>query len=112
VHTANTAMGIGAVEAQIASGKTEDFYTTAWGGTSLELDAIRDGTLDATPMRMSDDIGSAAAESVKAVLEGRADELPLVFLGRMVIAHKGMSGEEIDALEAEAFRYSGLAPVK
>ena len=112
VHTANTAMGIGAVEAQIASEKTEDFYTTAWGGTSLELDAIRDGTLDATPMRMSDDIGAAAAESVKAVLEGRTDELPLVFLGRMVIAHKGMSGEEIDALEAEAFRYSGLAPVK
>ncbi|MEY1556460.1 substrate-binding domain-containing protein [Yoonia sp. R2331] len=112
VHTANTAMGIGAVEAQIASGKTEEFYTTAWGGTSLELDAIRDGTLDATPMRMSDDIGAAAAESVKAVLEGRTDELPLVFLGRMVIAHKGMSGDEIDALEAEAFRYSGLAPVK
>ncbi len=112
VHTANTAMGIGAVEAQIASEKTENFYTTAWGGTSLELDAIRDGTLDATPMRMSDDIGAAAAESVKAVLEGRTGELPLVFLGRMVIAHKGMSAEEIGALEAEAFRYSGLKPVK
>lgn len=112
VHTANTAMGIGAVEAQIASDKTENFYTTAWGGTSLELDAIREGTLDATPMRMSDDIGAAAAEAIKAVLEGRTDELPLVFLGRMEIAHKGMSSEEIDTLEAEAFRYSGLAPVK
>lgn len=112
VHTANTAMGIGAVEAQIASEKTDEFYTSAWGGTSLELDAIRDGTLDATPMRISDDVGAAAAEAVKAVLEGRTDELPLVFLGRMVIAHKGMTAEEIDALEAEAFRYSGLEPVK
>lgn len=112
VHTANTAMGIGAVEAQIAADKTDEFFTTAWGGTSLELDAIRAGTLDATPMRMSDDIGAAAAEAVKAVLEGRADELPLVFLGRMAIAHKGMSAGEIDALEAEAFRYSGLDPVK
>jgi autoinducer 2-binding protein LuxP len=112
IHNANTAMGIGAVEAQIASDKTDAFFTTAWGGTSLELDAIREGTLDATPMRMSDDIGAAAAEAVKAVLEGRTDELPLVFLGRMSIAHKGLSAEEIDALEKEAFRYSGLAPVK
>lgn len=112
IHNANTAMGIGSVEAQIAAGKTDDFYTTAWGGTSLELDAIREGTLDATPMRMSDDVGAAAAEAIKAVLEGRGDELPLVFLGRMSIAHKGMSADEIDALEQDAFRYSGLAPVK
>jgi autoinducer 2-binding protein LuxP len=112
VHTANTAMGMGAVEAQIAAGRTEDLFTTAWGGTSVELDAIRAGTLDATPMRMSDDIGAAAAEAIKAVLEGRTDELPLVFLGRMAIAHKNMSAEEIDALEQEAFRYSGLEPVK
>lgn len=112
VHTANTAMGMGAVEAQIAANRTDDLFTTAWGGTSVELDAIRAGTLDATPMRMSDDIGAAAAEAIKAVLEGRADELPLVFLGRMSIAHKGMSAAEIDALEQEAFRYSGLDPVK
>ncbi|UWQ17446.1 substrate-binding domain-containing protein [Jannaschia sp. M317] len=112
VHTANTAMGMGAVEAQIAAGRTEDLFTTAWGGTSVELDAIRAGTLDATPMRMSDDIGAAAAEAIKAVLEGRTDELPLVFLGRMSIANKNMSADEIDALEKEAFRYSGLAPVK
>lgn len=112
VHNANTAMGIGSVEAQIAAGRTEDLFTTAWGGTSIELDAIRAGTLDATPMRMSDDIGVAAAEAIKAVIEGRQDELPLVFLGRMSIAHKGMSASEIDNLEKEAFRYSGLEPVK
>lgn len=112
IHNANTAMGMGSVEAQIASGKTDAFFTTAWGGTSMELDAIREGTLDATPMRMSDDVGAAAAEAIKAVLEGRAETLPLVFLGRMSIAHKGMSPEEIDALELEAFRYSGLEPVK
>ncbi|MDO6729276.1 substrate-binding domain-containing protein [Marinovum sp. 2_MG-2023] len=112
IHNANTAMGIGAVEAQIAAGKTDKFFTTAWGGTSLELDAIRAGTLDATPMRVSDDIGAAAAEAIKAVIEGREAELPLVFLGRMNIAHKGLSAAELDALENEAFRYSGLAPVK
>lgn len=112
IHNANTAMGIGSVEAQIASNKTDAFFTTAWGGTSLELDAIREGTLDATPMRVSDDVGVAAAEAIKAVLEGRQDELPLVFLGRMSIAHKGLSAQEIDALESEAFRYSGLKPVK
>jgi autoinducer 2-binding protein LuxP len=112
IHNANTAMGMGSVEAQLASGRDADYFTTAWGGTSIELGAIRAGTLDATPMRISDDVGVAAAEAIKAVLEGRTDELPLVFLGRMAIVNKNMSGAEIDVLEQEAFRYSGLAPVK
>jgi len=45
-------------------------------------------------------------------LEGRADELPLVFLGRITVAHDQMSAEEIDALEKEAFRFSGVGALK
>ncbi|MCR9088825.1 MAG: substrate-binding domain-containing protein [Rhodobacteraceae bacterium] len=108
IHNANTAMAMGSVEAQVAMGKEKEIFSTGWGGTGLELEAIRRGELNATPMRMGDDVGAATAEAIKADLEGRADELPLVFLGRITVAHDEMSLEEIDALEQEAFRFSGV----
>ena len=108
IHNANTAMAMGSVEAQVAMGKEKEIFSTGWGGTGLELEAIRRGELDATPMRMGDDVGAATAEAIKADLEGRADELPFVFLGRITVAHDQMSVEEIDALETEAFRFSGV----
>ncbi len=112
IHNANTAMAMGSVEAQVSVGKEKDIFSTGWGGTGLELDAIRRGELDATPMRMGDDVGAATAEAIKADLESRADELPLVFLGRITVAHDELSAEEIDALEQEAFRFSGVGALE
>jgi autoinducer 2-binding protein LuxP len=112
IHNANTAMAMGSVEAQVAAGVHGDIFSTGWGGTGLELDAIRRGELDATPMRMGDDVGAATAEAIKADMEGRADELPLVFLGRITVAHDQLSAEEIDALEQEAFRFSGVGALE
>ena len=63
-------------------------------------------------MRMGDDVGAATAEAIKADLENRADELPLVFLGRITVAHDEMSADELDALQKEAFRFSRLEPLK
>ncbi len=112
IHNANTAMSMGSVEAQVAAGKEKQIFSTGWGGTGLELDAIRRGELDATPMRMGDDVGAASAEAIKANMEGRHGELPLVFLGRITVAHDKLSAEEIDALEQEAFRFSGVGALK
>lgn len=112
IHNANTAMSMGSVEAQVAAGKEKEIFSTGWGGTGLELDAIRRGELDATPMRMGDDVGAATAEAIKADLENRSSELPLVFLGRITVAHDKMSSDEIDALEKEAFRFSGVGALK
>lgn len=112
IHNANTAMSMGSVEAQIAVGKEKEIFSTGWGGTGLELDAIRRGELDATPMRMGDDVGAATAEAIKAHLEGREDELPLVFLGRITVAHDEMSADELDALQKEAFRFSGVGALE
>lgn len=112
IHNANTAMSMGSVEAQIAIGKEKEIFSTGWGGTGLELEAIRRGELDATPMRMGDDVGAATAEAIKAHLEGREAELPLVFLGRITVAHDNMSIEEIDNLEKEAFRFSGVGALE
>ncbi len=112
IHNANTAMSMGSVEAQVAAEKHKDIFSTGWGGTGLELDAIRRGELDATPMRMGDDVGAATAEAIRADLEGRQKDLPLVFLGRITVAHDKMSKEEIDNLEKEAFRFSGVGALK
>ena len=51
---------------------------------------------------------AGAAEAIKYQLEGRGDELPLVFLGRILVAHDEMPPEALDALETEAFRFSGV----
>ena len=112
IHNANTAMAMGSVEAQVAMGKEKEIFSTGWGGTGLELDAIRRGELDATPMRMGDDVGAATAEAIKADLEGRADDLPLVFLGRITVAHDQLSPNELDALQVEAFRFSGVGALE
>ncbi len=112
IHNANTAMAMGSVEAQIALGKEKDIFSTGWGGTGLELEAIRRGELDATPMRMGDDVGAATAEAIKADLEDRAGDLPLVFLGRITVAHDQMSADELNALEQEAFRFSGVGALE
>ncbi|MEM6637433.1 MAG: substrate-binding domain-containing protein [Pseudomonadota bacterium] len=112
IHNANTAMAMGSVEAQVAMGKEKEIFSTGWGGTGLELEAIRNGELDATPMRMGDDVGAATAEAIKAHMEGRGDDLPFVFLGRITVAHDQMSAAEIDALEQEAFRFSGVGALE
>ncbi|WP_292294627.1 substrate-binding domain-containing protein [Marivita sp.] len=112
IHNANTAMAMGSVQAQLAVDATDEVFSTGWGGTGLELDAIRRGELDATPMRMGDDVGAATAEAIRYHLEGRADELPFVFLGRITVAHDQMSEEELAALEQEAFRFSGVEPLE
>jgi len=112
IHNANTAMSMGSVEAQVAAERHGEIFSTGWGGTGLELDAIRRGELDATPMRMGDDVGAATAEAIRANMEGRDAELPLVFLGRITVAHDELTLEEIDALEQEAFRFSGVGALE
>ena len=112
IHNANTAMAMGSVEAQVAVDKHKEIFSTGWGGTGLELDAIRRGELDATPMRMGDDVGAATAEAIKYHLQGRASEVPFVFLGRITVAHDQMSVQQIDDLEREAFRFSGIGALE
>jgi len=108
LHNANTAMAMGAISAVQAADLGDKINVTAWGGTGDELEALRNGELIATPMRMSDDIGAAMAEGIRADIEGRADDIPLVFLGRIDIVSSASGPEVVDAFEKEAFRYTGI----
>ena len=109
IHNANTAMGMGSLSALQGLGADDRVMATAWGGTGEEIEALLLGELRATPMRMSDDLGVSMAEAIRYDLEGRADELPLVFVGRITIATGDMTNEQIHGLQEEAFRYTGTA---
>ena len=61
-------------------------------------------------MRMADDMGIGTAEVIKHHLEGKST--PLVVLGRITIAHADLSDDELDALEAESFKYSGVGTLE
>ena len=45
-------------------------------------------------------------------MEGRAEDLPWGFLGRITGAHDQMSADELDALQEEAFRFSGVGALE
>ncbi|MCY4451023.1 MAG: substrate-binding domain-containing protein [Immundisolibacterales bacterium] len=110
IHNANTAMAMGSISAVQEAGS--DVKVTAWGGTGDELEALRHGELWATPMRMSDDVGVATAEVVRAHLEGRTDDIPLVSLGRITIVSGETGADVVDAMEREAFRYTGIGTLE
>lgn len=112
LHNANTAMAMGAISAVQAAGLGDKLFVTAWGGTGDELEALRAGELKATPMRMSDDVGVSMAEAIRADIEGRGEELPLVFLGRITIVSGDSGPDVVDAMAAEAFRYTGLGTLE
>lgn len=112
IHNANTAMAMGAISAIQASGKEDTVKTSAWGGTGDEIEALRQGELVATPMRMSDDVGVALAEAIRADIEGRSDDIPLVFLGRITIVASDSGPEKVNEFEKEAFRYTGIGTLE
>ncbi len=106
LHNANTAMAVGAVRGLKENGILNKVITTGWGGTETELQLIRKKELNATPMRMSDDVGVATAEAIKLTLEKRSNEIPNVYLGRITVANDDMTHQELSELSKEAFRYS------
>ncbi|MBJ7550094.1 substrate-binding domain-containing protein [Marinomonas ostreistagni] len=107
LHNANTAMTLGVLRYLKKHQLLNQLYVTGWGGTAAEIDQIKQGYLNATPMRMGDDVGVATAEAIKLTLENKIDQVPKIYLGRIQIVDDQMSNEEINKLTDEAFRYSG-----
>jgi len=70
---------------------------TARGGTGDELDAPKNGAPCAAPVRLSDDVGVAMAEAIRTDPEGRPEEIPPVFLGRIAIVAGKSSAQDIRA---------------
>jgi len=108
IHASNTATAMGTLSALRERGRAGEILLNGWGGGQEELDAILEGDMHVTPMRMQDDFGVFPAEIIKLHLEGRYDEIPLVAAGEMALVHFRMSEEEVEDLKEYAFRYSGV----
>ncbi|PWI32288.1 ABC transporter substrate-binding protein [Vibrio albus] len=103
IYTCSTDVALGAVEA-LKVLKRQDIVVNGWGGGSAELDAIRQGKLDVTVMRMNDDTGVAMAEAIKWDLEGKP--VPTVYSGSFELVTSDSSERRIEQLKKQAFRYS------
>nr|WP_320048542.1 substrate-binding domain-containing protein [uncultured Desulfuromonas sp.] len=84
---------------------SEHVEINGWGGGSDELEALRQGKLAVTVMRMNDDTGVSIAEAIKFVLENRQDEVPARFCGELKLLTSA-DVSSIDQLKKRAFRYS------
>ncbi|PQJ88589.1 substrate-binding domain-containing protein [Aliivibrio sifiae] len=103
IYASSTDIALGAVDA-LNLFKDSQPLVNGWGGGSLELEAIENGTLDVTVMRMNDDTGVAMAEAIKLDLEGK--QVPIVFSGDFEVITSDTTPEKIEALKERAFRYS------
>ncbi len=103
IYACSTDVALGAVEALSELGR-DDIMINGWGGGSAELDAILEGEIDITVMRMNDDTGIAMAEAIKWDLEGKS--VPIVYSGDYEVVTTSDSIERIETLKKRAFRYS------
>ena len=107
IHSSSTAMTAGAAAAIEEMGMTGDVILNGWGGGTEEQELLLDGQMHFTVLRNQDDWGVVLAEMIKLDLEGRQDEIPLVFTGEMVLVDHTYDREAIDEILDYAFRYSG-----
>lgn len=103
IYACSTDVALGAAKALQAL-KREDIQVNGWGGGSAELEALDEGHLDVTVMRINDDTGIAMAEAIKRDLEGLA--VPVVYSGDFEIVTKDDQPKKIGLFKQRAFRYS------
>lgn len=112
IHICSTAMAIGAASAIEEMGMTGKVIINGWGGGSEEQDLLLAGQLQFTILRNQDDWGVAPAEIIKMDLEGRRDEIHLVFDPEATLVDQTFDRAAIDKLLEYAFRYSGELEIK
>ncbi len=106
IYACSTDVAFGALDALRETGRIGSVIINGWGGGSDELEAVLEGSLDLTVMRINDDNGVAMAEAIRLDVEGKTNQVPLVFSGDFVLVEKGISREELQTLEQHSFRYS------
>tara|TARA_Y100001956_G_C4125498_1_gene189820 strand:+ start:261 stop:1313 length:1053 start_codon:yes stop_codon:yes gene_type:complete len=105
IYACSTDVALGAADALRELNRT-DIMLNGWGGGTAELDAIANGDLDVTVMRMNDDTGIAMAEAIKWDIEGK--QVPHVYSGDFEVVTSEDSPKKIETFKQRAFRYSDL----
>lgn len=106
IYALRTDMALGAIEALKEEGRLDDIIINGWGGTALEMEALQRDELDLTVMRINDDNGIAMAEAIKMDLEGKEQDVPLIFSGEFAIVDKNTPQKRVNELLEQSFRYS------
>lgn len=105
IYSCATDVSLGALDALSELKIKSDVFLNGWGGGSLELDLIKQNLLDITVMRINDDTAVAMAEAIRLDLQGRTNEIPVVYSGSFEIVDKTKI-DRINQLKKQAFRYS------
>lgn len=108
IYASSTDIALGTSDAIADKNLQNKVLVNGWGGGSAELEAIAEGKLDVTVMRMNDDNGVAMAEAIKLDLAGEENKVPVIYSGDYVVVTKDSSPAKILALKQQAFRYSGV----
>ncbi len=106
IYACSTDIALGVSDVLAETGLTGKVIVNGWGGGSAELDAIQDGLLNFTVMRMNDDNGVAMAEGIALDLLGKGAEVPTLYSGDFRLVDQGTSAKDIKELKQRAFRYS------
>jgi autoinducer 2-binding protein LuxP len=106
IHAGNTAAALGAVTAARERGVAQSLIINGWGGGQSELDAILEGGLNVTPLRLQDDFGVFPAEMIKMFLEGKRAQIPLIGAGEYSLVDDTFTKAQQDAATTYAYRYS------
>lgn len=109
IYNCSTDVALGAMDAARETGNTGKVLLNGWGGGSAELEALQQGHLDVTVMRMNDDNGVAMAEAIRLRLLDRGKEVPTVFSGKFELITRHTPATEINRMQQRAFRYSGYS---
>ncbi|WP_192035338.1 substrate-binding domain-containing protein [Halomonas sp. YLGW01] len=105
IFASSTDIALGALRALREAGRL-DVLINGWGGGKAELAAYRQGELDLTVMRMNDDNGIAMAEAIKLDLMQKANRVPQIFAGQIVLVDDRVSPDALARLQHRAFRLS------
>lgn len=106
IFAGSTDVAMGALRALRETGRM-DVLLNGWGGGATELEALEDGGLDVTAMRINDDNGVAMAEAMRMVLFGQQARVPEIFSGEIALVTRDTPPDELAALRQRAFRLSG-----
>ncbi|WP_445395165.1 substrate-binding domain-containing protein [Zobellella sp. An-6] len=106
IYASTTDIALASIEALEQAGRDDDVIINGWGGGQDELEALRQGRLDLTVMRMNDDSGVAIADAIRLDWEGNSGAIPHVYSGEFAVITQETPEAELERLKAYAFRYS------
>lgn len=108
VFACSTDVALNSVSAINSLDLSDQIKVNGWGGDEKELQAIQNGEMLVTVMRMNDQASIAIAEAIKLDVTGNSELIPTIFSGEFHIVDGETPAEELEQLKRKAFKYSSV----